>query len=82
VRMLDSNEDHKQVLAGVGDIGRISPDIAKSYLTRTNHGLRACRYCTSARRRHMTSRAKNWLFEYIECSFGHPNSTAAMSHTN
>lgn len=50
MRMLDSNEYHKQVLAGVGDIGRISPDIAKSYLTRTNHGLRACRCRTSARR--------------------------------
>ena len=50
MRMLDSNEYHKQVLAGVGDIGRISPDIAKSYLTRTNYGLRACRCRTSARR--------------------------------
>ena len=29
--MLDWNEYHKQVLAGVGDIGRISPDVVKGY---------------------------------------------------
>jgi AhpD family alkylhydroperoxidase len=29
--MLDWNEYHKQVLAGVGDIGRMSPDIVKGY---------------------------------------------------
>jgi AhpD family alkylhydroperoxidase len=29
--MLDWNEYHKQVLAGVGDIGRMSPDVVKGY---------------------------------------------------
>ena len=31
--MLDWNEYHKQVLAGVGDVGRLSPDIVKGYQT-------------------------------------------------
>jgi AhpD family alkylhydroperoxidase len=31
--MLDWNEYHKQVLAGVGEIGRMSPDIVKGYQT-------------------------------------------------
>ncbi len=29
--MLDWNEYHRQVLAGVGEIGRISPDVVKGY---------------------------------------------------
>jgi AhpD family alkylhydroperoxidase len=31
--MLDWNGYHKQVLSGVGEIGRISPDIVKGYQT-------------------------------------------------
>jgi AhpD family alkylhydroperoxidase len=31
--MLDWNEYHKQVLAGVGEIGRMSPDIVKGHQT-------------------------------------------------
>ena len=31
--MLDWNEYHKEVLAGVGEIGRMSPDIVKGYQT-------------------------------------------------
>jgi hypothetical protein len=49
--MLVWNQYRKRVLAGVGDIGRMSPDMVKGYLTRTNQGLRGCRCRTSTRRR-------------------------------